>query len=147
MMTGMSVKQWDNWTLDQKPVALSGRIGRMIEEELLLENVAPIAIEWVLKLPKSKSKGIKISLPAELNLPNGTPVPSIILRGQIDRVDLVPFDLEKNIWIDQEGHEEIAPLDLHNRNNWKPRRLVIIRDNKTTEKTKDKQSHYNGLLE
>ena len=147
MMTGMSVKQWDNWTLDQKPVALSGRIGRMIEEELLLENVAPIAIEWVLKLPKSKSKGIKISLPAELNLPNGTPVPSIILRGQIDRVDLVPFDLEKNIWIDQEGHEEIAPLDLHNRNNWKPRRLVIIRDIKTTEKTKVKERHYKGLLE
>ena len=147
MMTGMSIKEWDNWILDQKPVPLAGRIGRLIKEELLLENVAPIAIEWILKLPGSKLKGIEISLPRELTLPNGESVPSIILRGQIDRVDLVPFDLENNIWINEDGNEEVAPLESHNRKDWKPRRLVIIRDIKTTEKTKVKERHYKGLLE
>ena len=126
---------------------LAGRIGRLIKEELVLENVAPIAIEWILKLPESKSKGIEISLPAELTLPNKKSVPSIMLRGQIDRVDLVPFDIEKNIWIDEDGSKEVAPLESHIRNDWKPRRLVIIRDIKTTEKTKAKERHYKGILE
>ena len=147
MMTGMSIKEWDNWILDQKPVPLAGRIGRLIKEELVLENVAPIAIEWILKLPESTSKGIEISLPAELTLPNKKSVPSIMLRGQIDRVDLVPFDIEKNIWIDEDGSKEVAPLESHTRKDWKPRRLVIIRDIKTTEKTKAKERHYKGVLE
>ena len=147
IMTGMSIKEWDSWILDQKPKQLGGRIGNLIKEELLLENVAPIAIEWEIRLPNSKSKGIEISLPANLTLPNKIFITPIILTGKIDRVDLVPFDKEQNIWIDECGSLEVAPIELHKRDDWSPRRLVIIRDIKTTEKTNVKERHYKGILE
>ena len=104
----------------------------MIEAELLLENVIPIALEW--DLSQDNSNGVEISLPKHITLPKGNTLPSIWLRGMIDRVDLAPFDSEKNIWINKEGSKDIAPLEIYN-SEWKPRRLVIIRDLKTTEKT------------
>ena len=64
MMTGMSIKDWENWTLEQKPVPLSGRIGRLIKEEFQLKNVIPIAIEWNLRYPNTKTTGIEIDLPS-----------------------------------------------------------------------------------
>ena len=144
MMTGMSIREWDEWLSDPQPVPLTGRIGRMIKAELLLENVAPIAIEWDLSL--YDKEGIEISLPSHITSPNGESLDSIKLKGQIDRVDLVPFDIENNIWIDEEGSNEVAPLELY-KSSWKPRRLVIIRDIKTSEKTDIKDRHFKGLLE
>ena len=41
----------------------------------------------------------------------------------------------------------MAPLELYKREDWKPKRLVIIRDIKTTETTDRKERHYKGLLE
>jgi len=144
MMTGMSVYEWDDWLLDPKPISLSGRIGRMIEAELLLENVIPIALEW--NLTQDNSNGILISLPENITLPVGEKLPDIRLRGYIDRVDLVPFDSENDIWINEEGNSEVAPLEIHN-SQWTPRRLIIIRDLKTTEKTDINERHYKGVLE
>ena len=147
MMTGMNIKDWENWTLEQKPVPLSGRIGRLIKEEFQLKNVIPIAIEWNLRYPNTKTNGIEIDLPSEITLPDGESVSSIHLTGKIDRVDLVPFDSENNIWINENGSNEVAPLELYKREDWKPKRLVIIRDIKTTETTDRKERHYKGLLE
>ena len=144
MMTGMSIREWDEWLSNPQPVPLTGRIGRMIKAELLLENVAPIAIEWDLSL--YDKEGIEISLPSHITSPNGESLDSIKLKGQIDRVDLVPFDIDNNIWIDEEGSNEVAPLELY-KSSWKPRRLVIIRDIKTSEKTDIKDRHFKGLLE
>jgi len=144
MMTGMNLKEWNNWLIAPKPTSLSGRIGRMIEAELLLENVIPIALEW--DLSQDNSNGVEISLPKHITLPKGNTLPSIWLRGMIDRVDLVPFDSEKNIWINKEGSKDIAPLEIYD-SDWKPRRLVIIRDLKTTEKTEVEERHYTGVLE
>ena len=144
MMTGMSIREWDEWLSNPQPVPLTGRIGRMIKAELLLENVAPIAIEWDLSL--YDKEGIEISLPSHITSPNGESLDSIKLKGLIDRVDLVPFDMDNNIWIDEEGSNEVAPLELY-KSSWKPRRLVIIRDIKTSEKTDIKDRHFKGLLE
>lgn len=144
MMTGMNIQDWDNWLLNPTPIAPSGRIGRMIEAELLLENVIPIALEW--NLSRENSNGILISLPENITLPLGDKLSDIWLRGYIDRVDLVPFDSEENIWINQEGSNEVAPLEIYN-SQWTPRRLVIIRDLKTTEKTDINERHYKGVLE
>jgi hypothetical protein len=144
MMTGMSIREWDDWLSNPKPVPLTGRIGRMIKAELLLENVAPIAIEWDLSL--HDKDGIEISLPSHITSPDGEHLDSIRLKGKIDRVDLVPFDIENNNWINEEGNDEVAPLELY-KSSWKPRRLVIIRDIKTSEKTDIKDRHYKGLLE
>ena len=144
MMTGMSIREWDDWLSNPKPVPLTGRIGRMIKAELLLENVAPIAIEWDLSL--HDKDGIEISLPSHITSPDGESLDSIRLKGKIDRVDLVPFDIENNNWVNEEGSDEVAPLELY-KSSWKPRRLVIIRDIKTSEKTDIKDRHYKGLLE
>ena len=115
----------------------------MIKAELLLENVAPIAIEWDLSL--HDKDGIEISLPSHITSPDGEHLDSIRLKGKIDRVDLVPFDIENNNWINEEGNDEVAPLELY-KSSWKPRRLVIIRDIKTSEKTDIKDRHYKGCL-
>ena len=66
------------------------------------------------------------------------------MRGQIDRVDLLPFD-EKMTLVDESGSCEIAPLRLEG-SDWKPRRQIIIRDIKTSEGEPHKR-HRIGLLE
>ena len=144
LMTGMSIKQWGDWLDNPQPIPPQGRIGRFIEEELLLKNVAPIAIEWDLTL--NHKDGIEISLPKEITSPHGDELPPIRLKGKIDRVDLVPFDVEKGVWINNEGSETVAPLKIIN-SGWEPRRLVLIRDIKTTESTKIEERHYKGLFE
>jgi len=143
-MTGMSIREWNDWLDNPQPVSLQGRIGRFIKEELKLKNVAPIAIEWDLSL--NFRDGIEISLPKEITLPHGKNLSSIRLKGKVDRVDLVPFDIEKNIWINDEGSNSVAPLKITN-SGWKPRRLVLIRDIKTTESTKIEERHYKGIFE
>ena len=73
-------------------------------------------------------------------------LPPIKVRGQIDRVDQVPFDKDGKIWLNKDGDNSIAPLKLTD-SDWKPKRLIIIRDLKTSESKSSKQRHNVGLLE
>ena len=144
MMTGMNLREWMDWTPNPQPTAIAGRIGRMIRAELELTGAIPLALEW--ELTNHDERGIEIELPAEITIPGGEALPSLRLRGMIDRVDLLSFDEKESIWFNAEGSESIAPLKIVG-TDWKPRRLIAIRDLKTSESTKVVDRHAKGLLE
>jgi len=115
----------------------------MIRSEMQLSDSMPIALEW--EISNGSEKGSEISLNQNETSPNQIEFPSIMINGKIDRVDIIPFDKEGNEWIDDDGSSEIAPLRLFETNDWKPRRRVIIRDLKTSEK-KPSDRNRDGLL-
>ena len=144
MMSGMSTIEWENWLANPQPIPLSGRLGEMIQSEKLeLSNSIPIVFEW-------RFDRLNLSLSKELTMPNGEHLSSILVKGSIDRVDIIPFVIDgEKIWINENGNKDIAPLELYN-SEWKPRRLVVIRDLKTSEKTKSSDlsnRHKKGILE
>ena len=114
----------------------------MINAEQRIDGTIPIATEW--EALSHDSDGLEITLPVELTSPEQVELPALRMRGQIDRVDLLPFD-EKMTLVDESGSCEIAPLRLEG-SDWKPRRQIIIRDIKTSEGEPHKR-HRIGLLE
>ena len=68
------------------PIELGGRIGRMIESDFSLTDVAPIAVEWSLK--SGDSEYVSIGLPESEK--------SFKLRGRIDRVDQLLLSEEES---------------------------------------------------
>ena len=145
MMSGLSTIEWIKWLDERPPAPLSGRLGEMINsEKYSLENSTPIAFEW-------KFNKVKLSLPKDLTAPYGNKLDSIKIKGSIDRVDIIPFMIDgRKTWInDKASKDEIAPLELYN-SDWQPRRLIVIRDLKTFEKTKSSDlsnRHKKGILE
>ncbi len=115
----------------------------MVTAECSLEGTIPIATEW--EALSFNSAGVEISIPAKITSPGKQKLPPLRLRGQIDRVDLLPFDAEMKVLVDESGSNSIAPLRLAG-SDWKPRRLIIIRDIKTSEGDPLKR-HKVGLLE
>ncbi len=144
ILTGMSRNQWNDWLANPSPVKISGRIGTIVEAEFTIPDSMPISIEWDMK--SHDDHGIEIFLPPELTSPNLQNFPTIRVQGQIDRVDQLPFDNEGKVWINEEGNNSIAPLKF-DVEDWKPRRLIVIRDLKTTESKSDKVRQASGLLE
>ena len=144
MLTGMTRTQWMDWDINQTPIAPAGRVGTIIESEYMVRGAVPIAYEW--EALSHDSDGILISIPQELTSPNQESLPAIRLRGKIDRVDLIPFNDDIRNLIDEKGSDSVAPIRLHD-SSWNPRRLVIIRDLKTTESKKSETRHKIGLLE
>ena len=144
MLTGMPRDEWRSWLASPKDTPLGGRIGELILSELKLSDSMPIAIEW--DISDGKPEGTQISLEPSDTSPHQVELPPIYVNGFIDRVDLIPFDEDATVWVDQDGSEEIAPIRVSSRKDWKPRRRVIIRDLKTSE---DKPADRNkkGLLE
>lgn len=138
MLTGMDIKEWRNWLIDPKPIEPLGRIGSIVKAESKVSDSIPVCLEW--SLADYDNAGIEISVPANLS---GPQLPSIRVRGYIDRVDILPFD-DTGRWMNPNGDESIAPLKLLG-SNWKPRRLVAIRDLKTSNSSPAKR-HKLGLL-
>ena len=143
MLTGFSRDQWFDWLSEGGPTPLAGRIGRMMAAERTLSGAIPIAIEW--EALSFDENGIEISLPEELSSHGDGELPSLRLRGEIDRVDLLPFDSEMTIFEDDNGSKSVAPIRLDGE-DWQPRRQIIIRDIKTSE-GKPLKRHRLGLLE
>ena len=143
MLTGMSHSEWKDWLANPVKAPLGGRIGAMIRSEMQLSDSMPIALEW--EISNGSETGSEISLNQNETSPNQIELPSIMINGKIDRVDIIPFDKEGNEWLDDGGANEIAPLRLFETNDWKPRRRVIIRDLKTSEK-KPSDRNKEGLL-
>lgn len=143
MLTGMSHREWKSWLSNPSEVPLGGRIGAMIRSEMELSDSMPIALEW--EISSGTDNGMEISLNPNETSPNQIQINTIMVNGKIDRVDIIPFDKDGNQWVDTQGSNEIAPLRLFERDDWKPRRRVIIRDLKTSEK-KPSDRNKEGLL-
>ena len=144
VLTGMNRDEYNDWLANPIPIEPKGRIGTIVEAEFSISDVMPIGIEW--DINDYDNAGIEIDLPSEITSPEMQKLPPIIVRGQIDRVDQVPFDKSGKVWLNKEGRKSIAPLKLID-SDWKPRRLIIIRDLKTSESTLPKKRHNIGLLE
>ena len=115
---GMTLSEFENWIDNEMPpLRPKGRIGQMLLSELKLEDSINVAFEWNL----SENNPTSIYLP-EISSDK------LLLRGWIDRIDLVPF--ENGTLINEEGDNTPAPFSLK---NWTPRRLIIIRDTKSVE--------------
>ena len=118
-MIGCTPEQWRLWLNDEIEIPQGGRLGRMLDSDLLLHDAAPIYSEWCVGLD-----GVE---PALLSLPEDGGY--ISFRGRVDRVDEV-LGLEQ---FKDESSTEIIPLDLDLNSDIKAKRLVIIRDLKTVE--------------
>lgn len=115
---GMDLLEFEKWWEDDTPpIKPKGRIGQMLLSELKLKDSINIAFEWDL----NQHNPTKIEFP-EISSEK------LLLRGWIDRVDLVPF--EDGSLINEEGNNTPAPFSLE---NWIPRRLILIRDTKSVE--------------
>ena len=87
-LIGVSPIQWKDWLEHASPIPIGGRIGRMIESDFALTNVAPIATEW--ELSGEDGKHVRIELPESSE-------DSFLLRGRIDRVDQLVNIAPKNL--------------------------------------------------
>ena len=141
-LTGMTKDEWSSWLADPKPTSPKGRIGGIVTAELEAGDSAPLSIEW--RIGKEDSDTVLLSQTPEINGSEG--IEPIKVRGSIDRVDLLPIDLDSDTWVDDEGDYSVAPIRVLG-SGWKPRRIVAIRDIKTSESTYPKNRHYKGLLE
>ena len=142
VLTGMSREEWNQWLADPVPVPPSGRVGTIVMAESEVRHAAPVSLEW--SMAEHDDDGIEISVPS--NLAEGEELPPIRVRGMIDRVDILPMDQSCQVWLDPEGDSSIAPLRVHG-SGWRPRRLVAIRDLKTSESRAAKRRHFDGLLD
>jgi hypothetical protein len=138
---GMSLEEYNRWWEEgTPPLAPRARLGALLRSEIALVDSVPLVFEYGLG-----SSGGDPSAPIELEHPTGDG-DAIRLRGWIDRVDLVPF--EDGTWIDETGDATPAPLSAGE--DWRPRRLVIVRDMKTVDGPKPGDSerrHLQALFE
>jgi hypothetical protein len=118
-MIGSTPEQWRLWLDDEIDIPMGGRLGRMLDSDLELHDVAPIHSEWCFGLD-----GVD---PALLSLPESDRYMSF--RGRVDRVDEI-LGLEQ---FKDENSTEVIPLDIDLDSTLKAKRLVIIRDLKTME--------------
>ena len=142
ILTGMSRDEWNRWLTNPRPVPPSGRVGTIVRAESTVRHASPVCLEW--SVADFDEKGIEISIPKDIS--GGEKLPPIRVRGYIDRVDILPMDESTKEWLDPEGDESVAPLRVHG-SGWRPRRLVAIRDLKTSESKAAKIRHSDGLLD
>ena len=142
VLTGMNREEWNQWLADPRPVMPSGRVGTIVRAESTVRHTSPVCLEW--SMADFDEEGIEISIPTDLT--RGEDIPPIRVRGYIDRVDILPMDKSTKEWLDPDGDESVAPLRVHG-SGWSPRRLVAIRDLKTSESKPAKKRHSEGLLD
>jgi hypothetical protein len=121
-LIGVSPGRWKEWLESRNPIELGGRIGRMLQSDFSLNDVAPIATEW--ELESNGMKRVQLGLPDSETTFN--------LRGRVDRVDQIFLQNHES-----SGVTEIIPLDFELKKPPKSNRLVIIRDLKSVDGTKD----------
>jgi len=141
-LTGMSRQDWSSWLADPSPTPPAGRVGSIVLAELEIPDSTPISIEWM--IGKEGSKNVDIAIQKELS--GHVETEPIKVRGWIDRVDLLPLDSVSGKWIDNDGDDSVAPIRVHG-TGWRPKRIIAIRDIKTSETSITRNRHYKGLLE
>jgi hypothetical protein len=123
-MLGVTSEIWAQSINGELDIYPAGRIGRMLEADLLLRNSAPIACEWELS-----QKG-KNSLTIEAKSDDGS-ILNFDLFGRIDRVDCVILDEEMRQKAISDGVLSDEESDQ--------KRWVIIRDMKSLDGPKEKE--------
>lgn len=142
VLTGMNREEWNQWLANPGPVPPLGRVGTIVRAESAVRHAAPVCLEW--SMTDFDEAGVEISIPTDIA--GGEELSPIRVRGFIDRVDILPIDETSQEWLDSDGDESIAPLRVHG-SGWRPRRLVAIRDLKTSESKAAKIRHFDGLLD
>ena len=133
-LIGTTPTEWNEWLENGTPIPIGGRIGRMIEADFLLSDVAPIASEW--QLTSEEKPRVRLGLPESS---------SFLLRGIIDRVDQLL--LEDNSL--NSDANEVIPLDFDTKKPPTAKRLIILRDIKSIDGTKDtgeKERHLKSIF-
>ena len=131
-LIGVSPREWRDWLESGTPIPIGGRIGRMIQCDFDLSDVAPIASEWQL----NSDEGMHVSL----GIPESET--QLLLRGRIDRVDQLLVDGASET-------DEIVPLDIELGKSLNYNRLIIIRDIKSVDGSKDNgnnERHLKGIF-
>lgn len=144
MLTGMSNREWNDWLVKQDSTPAAGRVGTIVRSERALRDSIPVAFEW--NTFDFDAAGIEIDLSANLTSPSKQNLDPIRLSGYIDRVDLLPFSDNPLDLVDESGSDSVAPMRIRG-TDWRPKRLVIIRDLKTTESKTGEERHEIGMLE
>ncbi len=129
-LIGVSPEIWIEWLENETSIPIGGRLGRMLLSDYSLCDVAPIASEWEASLNGRGNVPIDLPVaPESEDEPTGT----FLLRGRVDRVD----ELLVNSDLLNPSANEIIPLDFNSDNPPSAKRLVIIRDIKSMDGTKD----------
>ena len=126
-LVGVSPKTWNEYIEGETQISIGGRLGRMIIADYALQSASPIACEWEISV--GGKNFANVTLP-ESDL-------DVLINGRIDRVDEVnlPYDL-----VDKDA-AEIIPLDFELDKPPKSKRLVVIRDIKSVDGSKDNDDH------
>ncbi len=143
-LTGLSADDYEGALDGKVDFTLSGRMGSLLFTELTQSNSCVLALEWPLSLPGRKD-GVELKLPQEDEESCG----SIRVRGNVDRVELVPVDADGCVVVES-GLDEVCPLDIDLEGSWNHKRLVVIRDLKSVEgpaSGKEGKRHQKELLE
>ena len=135
-LVGVSPSDWSEWLETDIPIPIGGRLGRMLQCDFSLEDVAPIATEW--ELAGSEGRKVRLGLPDDDT--------TFLLRGRIDRVDELLLKTEDM----PTESDKIIPLDFDLDSPPNAKRLVIIRDIKSIDGTKDdggNDRHLKGIFQ
>ena len=97
---------------DEIDIPQGGRLGRMLDSDLELHDVAPIHSEWCIGLD-----GVE---PALLSLPEDDRYMSF--RGRVDRVDEI-LGLER---FKDENSTEVMPLDINLDSPLKAKQVLLV---------------------
>ena len=139
-LIGASPAQWTSWLEGEETLHLGGRIGRMIQSDFELKDCAPLASEW--EVQENSNRNVTIILPSSPE--QETEEKRFKLTGFIDKVDevIVDYELQKEA--------ETIPLDLDLKQDVPVSKLVIIRDIKSMDGSRDdgkNARHLKGLFD
>lgn len=137
-LLGISTTQWNQYLEGAGTLTPSGRLGRLVNADMALLDVAPIACEWFCKTKGSDSVSIDATDDSGKDKP-------FKLAGRIDRVDqvILPKHLRqlaiKNGLLSEQS-DDFEPLPLGGKKSCgAAKRWIIIRDLKSLEGPKPKE--------
>ncbi len=136
-LLGISTEQWQEYLDGTNTPSASGRLGRLVDADLALKDVAPIACEWFCKAKGSDS----VTIDATDESGNKKPF-KFSGKGRIDRVDevILPKDIRelaiKN-GVLSDKTEDMKSLTLGKESCGPAKRWIIIRDLKTIKGPKE----------
>ena len=123
-MLGVTSEIWAQFINGETDISPAGRVGRMLEADIQLDNSAPIACEWEIAEKSKKSLNI------EVKSDDGS-ILNFDLFGRIDRVDCVVLD---------EDMKQKAIMDgVLSKDEAISQRWIIIRDLKSLDGPKEKE--------
>jgi len=134
-LVGVSPEEWNSFIEEEIQLSIGGRLGRMIIADFGLTNASPIAVEWQIKTNGKYT--------ADISLPESET--SVKVNGRIDRVDEIKLEYGGM----DADFSDVIPLDFDISSPPKSKRLIVIRDIKSVDGTKDngdEQRHLNSIF-